>query len=396
MYHHFCSVRAINENTALLFVELSAHLEFDSNLNAYFNKGITNCIIGFSLNEFCYRGVDVQSLLKKSCDILTVWFPNLKNLCVLHIPCVHVIPWKHPQYNIDIIPFDLFLVKTPDPSQLQGITKRSSKLGNGKAMAIFGDSVNRPHKLGFVQYADSVGKLDMFDYSMTHRFHGLGSTDEENANLNTLNFVQTDLTPAESYLKYSKTFENDVALDYFDSCQASVFETCYTHYPDLINHTSLIFVVETNFHLPYNCVTEKSWKPFVAKLPFVSMTYNDLTYQYLESLGFRTFTKYTEIPIPQVYLKGQSYHYPHSENVSGHDMPREFHQFYFDIALNRVENFLNNMHKYQDQIQEDIEHNSAQLKKLRNEEIQKLYQSPIFSSIDPFYFVENNLYNYNS
>lgn len=349
------------------------------------NTDIRTCILSVSMKDFLVANIDINSLVKHFCRQLLDKFPKLTDLCIFHTPAASIIKWRSNHYNIHLIPFDWFMCKS-DPQKTIGLLPRAQRSStNGKAIAMFGDSATRPQKLGFVQYADSVGKLDMFDYSMTpymHNVHVINAPDY--ASNATVNFTDKFSSATESYLHYAKEFQVDCLHD----MEVSTFHTSTLAYPDNINEASMMFTVDTWFGMPYRATTEKTWKPFVCELPFVSMTHNDIQYQYIEDLGFRTFIEYTDTVLPQLPNKPLC-SLSLMENVNKYN--KDHMKFSFELALTRVENLLGNLHKHRDRIEEDIAYNKTHFLRLRESELEKLQQCPALCELEITYVLNNIL-----
>lgn len=302
--------------------------------------------------------------------------PNLEKISVFYPPSVASLLLPKSEYQTEKFSFDWWLVRLFNPTGISESFTWSG--GNGKGIAMFGDSANRIQKIGFVDYLDSVNKLHLLNYSMTHKINypELSSSEYaeelyDNPGILCNAFLSDDLTKQEAkekYLKYYKEFEQD---DILTIEEGKLFDKTSVFFPKEFQQASLNFVVETSTTMEWGSLTEKSFKAFLAGMPFIHMHPFDYGYKYLKDLGFKTFENYTDFPI----LDNDQ-----SENTY---LTKNYMMRMMDLAINRLESFIINIPKYKQNIIEDCEYNKKHLLSIQSAEYNKLITaSPELQKLD--------------
>jgi len=250
-----------------------------------------------------------------------------------------------------------------------------------KAVWMIGDITNRPHKFPLLYKFHTENKLDVLDYSLTYRLNDQTNEHfrEDNYNslidwMNELYDLDLDLSKMKTlYHTFAKEFEGDQFGKMIEQ-HVNSFDIANYVFPPAYNDARLIINPETWWRqiLTENypedsqsfSVTEKTWKPIAVKKPFIGISCNDMLDRHLESLGFRTFRKYTN--------------HPNNLIVDVQDLEQ-----YITVAYERVVSFLKNSHSRRQEIWEDIEHNHAQWQKILTREWDLLYQKcPPFKHVN--------------
>ena len=348
---------------SVITVELMPKYDYPE-VHVPFNVNIDQVILSVCVGEFQAHFVDVYSVAKQIILQCETSYPNCAKIVCLHTPSAQYMQHLNSEkFSLEIYSIDWWLLKSlaTDRADWQG--------GNSKCVALFGESAERPHKFGFVDYLDSVNKLHLFDYSMTHQNNYPSLSDnqyvEDYLNSNRNIFTDKNTEQAQSkYLELCKVFEKDPLIT---NPGGNPFVNSVVMYPEEFFTGSLILTVETRFIMPPGALTEKTWKPLANKMPFVALSHNDMIYDVLTRYGFKTFLEYTDYSAPAYFS------HPHDEDrdlikTARHNM----YKYFFDITIKRIESFIANIPNHKDNIIQDINHNYELFCKLHHSEKHKL------------------------
>lgn len=324
---------------------------------------VQNLIIGMGVSELLANG-DHSGYLQKTIDNCNSVFPNLKNIYIFHT----TVFFENLISTAKIIPICLpyFLLRST-LTDLSQFTEWNT--GDKKAICLIGDIRNRVHKFPMLYYFYHNDSLDALNYALTKGDHGSDYFSYNNMNkvvqvLNDCFDAKLSLESMEQlHEKLSKVFEDD------DDFKRKIFHGLnkYTHvYPKQWNNASCNLVLETTFYdmlhqfLPElipkqfgqkSFFSEKIWKPILAGKPYIVISLNDMIYEDLEAMGFRTFLKYTSHP-EKIYFDEP--HLNFTKVLSEH----------FRICYNRTLSFLNDVEQNHEAILEDVKFNVQRWKEL--------------------------------
>jgi hypothetical protein len=326
------------------------------------NDQVTNIIFSLCLFEPQLKD-DFTIWLEQSILNCEQIYPNLKDVYILFDTAKYN---KKINSNIKLhhvfVPF--FLLRSTVSENIN-IKKWSPRYQ--KALYMIGDIRNRQHKFPLLYDFYKHNKLSLLEYSLNEKPYDnhkdYFTHDNLIALINILNSnynTDFDLNKLKGlYLRLKRVFPRD-KYNLSDHSHMRMNHCAYM-FPDEYNTTSLEIVAETHFfnlledsrhpyHFPF---TEKIWKPILLGRPFVTISHNDMAYKSLELLGFKTFIEYTEIP----YINNNE------SNI----------QKYTLTTIRRTNNFIKNMGKFENQIQEDIEYNKKRWSELCDVEWENLY-----------------------
>lgn len=342
-------------------------------------------IIGIALYEPQLRG-DYTSWVENSlkyCKESNI-FPNLKSVYVLYESARIDFSKLSDYYPIHGGRTRYFLLRS-DGTEEKAIGLESNRWidhNNKKALFMLGDITNRLHKFPLLYKFHTENKLDYLDYSLNyvlnenvHEVADQFQPDNYNIVIEILNRIfDLDLTidsMRELYYKFAKSLPGDqfgeMARKYI-----LAFDLANYVFPPSWSNASLIINPETWWRHPVAeenrypedamifPVTEKTWKPIATKKPFIGISVNDVFDRTLESLGFRTFRKYTK----------------HPDLI---DMPIGYAdpillEKYLTITYERVTSFVDDSEANKHDIWEDIEYNHRHWKLVLEREWDLLYQ----------------------
>ena len=361
-------------------------------------ENVDHLIIGFMLYE------------PQICDDFTDWvkdtvnylhqsnmFPNLKNIYILYssvivnvakLPDHYMIYGHQPRYYI--------LRSDGTEEKSIGLDPSSNwidTLANPKAIWLIGDVTNRPHKLPLLYKFVTTNSLDSLDYSLTsvlnesdmgfifdknypQRYEGLIRTFKQAHDMD-IDYDQL----IEIYNSLTKTLPGDEWSNLIQAGKHS-FDLANYAFPKEWNDACLVVMPETWFDHPHPSsrhnkhfwesntypTTEKTWKPIATKKPLLGISKFDQQEKTLESLGYRTFRKYTTRP---ELLDNE------------HDI-----KVYIDVAHERIMSFLSQCKNYRQDIQEDIEYNYEHHQRVLKDEWELLYKScPPLKHVDKTKFL---------
>ena len=345
-------------------MELPAEYDYPV-VHVPYNVNIDQVILSVCLGEPQAYFADVYSVAKQIVLQCETSYPNCAKIVCLYTPSAQNMQHLNSEkFSLEIYSIDWWLIKSlaTDRADWQG--------GNSKCVALFGESAERPHKFGFVDYLDSVNKLHLFDYSMTHQNNYPSLSDnqyvEDYINSNRNIFTDKNTKQAQSkYLELCKVFEKDPLIT---NPNENSFINSAVMYPEEFFTGSLILTVETRFVMPHGVFTEKTWKPLANKMPFVALSHNDMIYDALTRYGFKTFLEYTDYSAPAYFSQ------PHDEDehCNLNEIRNNMYKYFFDITIKRIESFIANIPNHKDNIIQDINHNYELFCRLNNFEKQKL------------------------
>jgi hypothetical protein len=343
--------------------------------------GIEYLIIGFALYEPQVSG-DHTAWLEdclRYCKESNM-FPNLKAVYVLYESAYVNFSKLSDYYPVHGARVRYFLLRSDGTEEKSiGIDYSQQWIDNRnkKALWMIGDITNRPHKFPLLYKFFIENNLECLDYSLTYvlNIYQPDQFNEENfvkllEYMNGIYRLDLDLsTMKDLYFSLARTFEGDqfseMALKRINS-----FDLANYVFPPAYNEAAVVINPETWWRHPREGVypedsqifpvTEKTWKPIAVKKPFIGISVNDTFDRTLESLGFRTFRKYTKHP--ELMSLGQGYQINEIEQ-------------YITVAYERVVSFLESCDENRQEIWKDIEHNHAQLKLVLEREWDLLFQS---------------------
>lgn len=311
-------------------------------------------------------------------------FPNLKSVYILYESAKIDFSKLIDYYPIHGGRTRYFLLRS-DKTEEKAIGLEPKKWidhNNKKAIFMLGDITNRLHKFPLLYKFHNENKLDYLDYSLTYILNdnnAEGSHQFQSHNYNILiellnKIYDLDLN-VDSMKSLYYEFARKLPGDKFGEMaakQLQAFDLANYVFPPAWNDTSLVINPETWWRHPITeenrypedamifPMTEKTWKPIATKKPFISISVNDVFDRTLESLGFRTFRKYTKHPelidIPVGYTDPNAV------------------EKYLTITYERVVSFIDNLEENKHQIWDDVEYNHAHWHKVLEREWDLLIQ----------------------
>lgn len=156
----------------------------------------------------------------------------------------------------------------------------------------------------------------------------------------------------------SKEYGTDPQKQTFDWCEDPAWIN-----PEVYRNTTLSIISEgvpDNLNLDTHFLTEKTWRVFVQRHPFLLAGTPDMM-DYIKYLGLRTFEKYMAIP-----------DYAYIEN--------EFEKY--DAIVKNTEQFLKDCHKYREEIDQDIDYNYYRFMQLADDNKDVLYRVQNYFNLD--------------
>lgn len=310
-------------------------------------------------------------------------FPNLKNIYILtssvyidysQLPDHYMVFGHQPRY---------FLLRSDDTENksvgVDYTISWQSTLNNRKALWLIGDTTGRVHKFPLLYKFYQSQTLNYLEYSLTNKLNDSHMGDQFREEIvvqyyerviqatNDVFDLQLDYNEFKIlYESLCRELPGDEIFEQYIKENRHSFDIASYVFPTEWNDASLIVMPETWFDHPawkirpyaeYNTypLTEKTWKPIATKKPFIGISRCDLQEQTLESLGFKTFRKYTNRP--------KLYYEPNIELKT-----------YIDVAHDRIVSFLDNSLNYAPGITEDIEYNYYHYKMILKEEWNMLYR----------------------
>ena len=310
-------------------------------------------------------------------------FPNLKNIYILtssvyidysELPDHYMLFGHQPRY---------FLLRSDDTENksvgVDYTVSWESTLEKRKALWLIGDITSRVHKFPLLYKFYQSQTLEYLEYSLTNKLNDSHMGDQFREEIfyeyyttvmQAMNDVfNLSLDHNELKILYhslSRELAGDEIFKQYIKESRHSFDIASYVFPTEWNDASLIVMPETWFDHPaqrirpyaeYNTypLTEKTWKPIATKKPFIGISRCDLQEQTLESLGFRTFRKYTSCP---------KLYYEWDNDI----------KTYIDVAHDRIVSFLQNAGAYKSGIIEDIEYNYNHYKMILKEEWNMLYR----------------------
>ena len=313
-------------------------------------------------------------------------FPNLKSVYVLYDnPNINVSKLIH-YYPIQGGRTRYFLLRSDGTEEKAvGLEPKNwidESCQNGKAVFMLGDITNRQHKFPLLYKFYSNNKLDYLEYSLTYvlnqQNHQVGQQFKiENYDIliEVLNDIYRLNLNLESIQSLYNEFARELPGDKFSEMahqRRQSFDLANYVFPPAWNDAGLIINPETwwrhpvaeEYRYPEDAmifsVTEKTWKPIATKRPFIGISVNDVFDKTLESLGFRTFRKYTNHPdlidIPIGFCDPEAI------------------DKYLNITYERIISFIDNMHTNKHDIWEDIQYNHQRWQTVLEREWDLLYQ----------------------
>ena len=371
---------------------------------------IKHLIFGFMLYE-PQIGFNYTSWMRDTLNYLhdTKFFPKLETIYVFYVGA-HIdfdeLPDHYPVYGRYM---DYFLLRS-DPEVTEqyniGLDKNASwldSIDDKKALWLIGDISARPHKFPLLYKFYKENDLDRLNYSLTtvlqteEGYDPLTIGDEpgnswlEKMFKDVFNLEMSFTELSELYHKLERELPNDLFGE-FAKKGIHQFDLATYCFPEDWNKATLIVMPETWFKHPLEAkmfmglhgaksirqywehniypTTEKTWKAIVTKKPFIGISYNDLQEKTLESLGYKTFRKYT--------------HNPKMINADD-NLSIEQH---INIAHNRIISFLDDCESYKEGIEQDIEFNYEHHKYVLKQHWNQIYQCcPILKHVDKVKFL---------
>lgn len=361
----------------------------------------THDISSSQLHEIEYLIVNISLFEPQACGDYTPWinnslqyikesniFPNLKSVYVLYDNAkvsFSEIKDHYPVYGNRTRSFLLRSDGTEEKASIYGCSINSNRwvdFNNKKAIFMIGDVSNRPHKFPLLYKFHCENTMDYLDYSLTHLLN-LGhqsitfNHDFFDAVVGTLNKIYDttfDLNDLEKlYYQFYREFPGDRFAELNKSPLESLkhpFNFATYIFPPQWDITSLVLLAETSWRHPVPeetrypedanimSTTEKAWKALITKKPFISISEGDVLDKTLESLGFRTFRKYTSRP-DFIDLN------EHADDIKEH----------INVTHERVISFIDNLEQNKHAIWEDVEYNYVRWKLVLEQEWNQLFQN---------------------
>jgi hypothetical protein len=338
-------------------------------------NSVTDLVMGTGVNELNTVG-DHTSYLQQTIHNCEKLFPNLKNIYLFYTNVYFQENLLNANANITCIHLPYFLMRSALPNETQFT---DWDVGNKRAICLIGDIRNRVHKFPLIYYFYKNGSLSKLDYSLLNNHYGddYFCGNSQNLVIKILNYGFNETYDIKSfeqlYDKLRKTFDND---DGFINPAAQTGLSRYTHnFPPAWHDATVNILLESKFYplkehvgrlvnngQPEFFFSEKVWKPLMSGKPFISLSAYDLIDTQLESMGFRTFTKYTNISDKATIPK-------HGDFI---DFTKSLHK-YLEICYSRTLSFIDNCELYRQEIKEDVVHNIKLWEKLSYESWEELY-----------------------
>lgn len=357
---------------------------FRGHIDTPIDKSILNkieyLVIGFALYEPQVSGDHtawIEDCLKYCKE--SNMFPNLKSVHILYESArinFSKLTDYYPIYGSRVRYFLLRSDGTEEKSIGIDYSKRWIDHKHKNAVWMIGDITNRPHKFPLLYKFFIENHLDYLDYSLTYVLNE-NQPDQFQEEMyhrlieymNGLYDLNLDLDSMKQlYFKFTKTFDGD-QFGELARKMINSFDLANYVFPPQYNDAGLIINPETWWRHPAQGVypeddlifpvTEKTWKPIAVKKPFIGISVNDTFERTLESLGFRTFRKYTK--------------HPELVNFGGGYEVSEIEK-YIKVAYERITSFLDCCDDYHQEIWSDIEHNHNQWKIVLEREWDILFQ----------------------
>jgi len=258
--------------------------------------------------------------------------------------------WYYQYRNIfniseidEIVYIDAFLYSTYRKLIIEKqspIIEKYQQKETNKFLCLINKPAN-PHRIGLIYKLSQRNLLKDSIYSFI--IHNSFTYDECRGVMHFL----TD----EEFNNFYNLNKRSLDLDYNSSKINEVFHTHYTGIPydyKLFRDCNFQLISETHFDVSV-WITEKTWISIVNKRPFIIAAYPGFLKK-LRRMGFRTFEKYML-------------------NSNYNDIPEFQIEERLDAMVDNVEFWLNNIHKFQKQISEDVDYNYCLFMKLakRNE-----------------------------
>lgn len=322
---------------------------------------VENLVIGISLYEPRTSG-DYSFWLQNVLDFCknSRHFPKLKNVYILYDTAYIGTDSFATSYNVYKIkvPF-LFLRSELSKKRSPMLKSKPWDKSNGKILYLIGDIRNRPHKFPVLYEFYINNSLDILEYTLNTDFgfweQNIHPMDVRHWGSTTfmLNIAYDLKLSHNDFVNLYKKLERRFSQDSYRSANKmeNGINVLTYHFPNEWNDASLIIANESSFSIPVDPefrnsedfpFTEKIWKPILTKKPFMSNSEFDGVETTLEKMGFRTFSKYTD----------------YSKKISlPMDMRHATVRYYASTTYKRSKNFIQNMDKYRNEINDDIEHN---------------------------------------
>lgn len=337
-------------------------------------NSVTDLVMGTGVNELNTYG-DHTSYLQQTINNCEKLFPNLKNIYLFYTNVYFQENLLTANANITCMHLPYFLLRSTLPNNTQ-FTEWD--IGNRKAICLIGDIRNRVHKFPLLYYFYKNGNLGKLDYSLLNNHYGDNyfAGDHVNSVIEIINNCFTEKYDIKSfeqlYTRLAKTFANDDG--YIDPILTGLSR--YTHnFPPAWHDATVNVLLECTFydfnHNVGRCVnngqqefffSEKVWKPILSGKPFISISAYDLIDTQLESMGFRTFTKYTNM--------SEKVSIPISQGCD--DFTEALHK-YLEICYIRTISFIDKCDLYRQEIKEDVAYNVKLWEKLGHQSWEELY-----------------------
>ena len=335
---------------------------------------VTYLIIGTGVSELHAIG-DHTGYLQKTIDNFKKFLPNLQNIYIFHTTVYFDTDLLVSDCNITSINFPYFLLR----STLTDLSQFNQwDVGDKKAICLVGDIRNRPHKFPLLYKFHQCGQLDKLNYSLMNNhydpdyftYNHVGSVVR---NLNDCFDNNLDIESFEMlYNKLKRTLPND------ENFKNRIYHglSTYTHiYPEQWNEASCNIVLETTFldianllceRVPKNYTqkgffSEKIWKPILSGKPFTTISFNDVLYDDLEQMGFRTFLNYTNHP--------EKLQLPNNLLDSSKVLKK-----HIEVCYDRTMSFLDSVETQRDSILEDVKFNMNRWRELSQQAWDNVYQ----------------------
>lgn len=376
--HHINDTHPLNGEFDSIYNEPYGIYYHPDNLNL-----VENLIISFYLYEPRFN-FDCSSWIQSSLDFCQTSniFPNLKNVYLLYDGVNIRLENIHSNYNVSKLHIQYYLLRSSLNYQRSNYGVCTEwKPNDSKPLFLLGNGI-RLNRFPVLYEFFINDNIDILEYSLD--FKGIHYTDDFFTNIVHDQFFQQtseqfNITKAElinDYIHLQYSFKDNYrnAVNAIGHFNASAY-----YYPIEWKKSPLILVSETYFlHPSYydhewnnesNSFSEKIFKPLLTKKPFISCGFEDGQYRQLEEMGFRTFLEYTG--------------YPDKIMINWEHCPNWELRKHAQLTYNRVLGFLENMQKYQKQIENDVNHNYLLWRKLCEDEWSKLYKEcPPLSTIN--------------
>lgn len=328
-------------------------------LSYYDANAIEHIVIGLTLFDTYVNG-DYTEWVQNTISYCESIYPNAKTVSVLYDYVYFNSQDIVSKLNYKSIKVPFFLLKS-----LQTNLKQFKKWTPNykKALFLVGDIRSRPHRLPLLLEFSLHNDLHLLEYSLNNcRYNSDYFT--ENAFRELTMWIENSygikMTLADYENLYNK-YKRDFADDKIHASKFKGSDMLFYEFPSVWNETSLHLANETHFKpakITYYQknpnvfpLSEKIWKPILAGKPFLTCSYNDSLDTQLEELGFRTFSKYTDIK-EKIYC---------DIKFDG------WLQVYNHLYRIRIKSFLRDMDIHKKSIEQDLAHNYRQWKFLGNQ-----------------------------